>query len=184
METMTAVGILSLLVAAIVSSQVFGLRMYKISETKLSTTAEARSALNRVRSEIWSGKLLYVGNGDAYSFTLAPANSPQRGNALKVCPTENTNNFVYYYVDSNDTCLKRMVSGSKQIEVVADYVTNRLAFQVENYQGNVASNYFKNNRVIRMNLQFYKREYAYGKGSNSLGESYKLETRVARRAID
>jgi hypothetical protein len=78
-----------------------------------------------------------------------------------------------------------MVSGSKQIEVVADYITNQVAFKVENYQGNVASNYFINNRVIRMTLQFYKREYAYAKGTNSwLGDSYKLETRVARRAID
>ena len=62
-EILVVVAIFSLLVAATVSAQIFGLRMYRISETKLTTTANARRALNFIRDEIRSGKQLYVGNG-------------------------------------------------------------------------------------------------------------------------
>ena len=186
MELMTVVGLFSLLVLAMVSSQVFGLRLYRISETKLSNTKEARNALVRVRSEIWSGKTLQVGNGDAYTFTLIPGNGQVRGNALRIFPTGDTNNYVYYYVDVNDTCLKRMVSGDKRIEIVADFVTNRVAFQAEDYQGTVATNYL-NTRVVRMNLQFYKKEYSLANAQGQkreMGDYYQLQTKVARRAID
>lgn len=185
-EMMTAMAIFSLLIGAVVSSQVFGLRLYKISETKLTNTGEARQAFNRVRNEIWSGKILRVGNGDAYSFNLLADGTPHVGNALRIYPTTDTNNYVYYYVDAADTCLKRMVSGSKKIEVVADYVTNSIAFQAEDFQGNIRSNYAVNRIVIRMNLQFYQHEYAVAQLKNSgwLGDYYQLQTRVARRAID
>jgi hypothetical protein len=61
--------------------------------------------------------------------------------------------------------------------VVANFVTNLIPFRAENYLGQVLTNN-QNNRVIRMNLEFYQwefpEEYDY----------YGLQTKVTRRAIE
>jgi prepilin-type N-terminal cleavage/methylation domain-containing protein len=183
-ETLIVMAILSMLVAATVSSQIFGLKMYRISETKLTTTADARSVLNRIREEIRCGRMLEVGNGDSVSFLKISNNVAHIGNALRIFPTTDTNQFVYYYTDPDNARLNRMVSGSPDIEVVARSVTNRMVFQAEDYQGVVVTNYV-NNRVIRMSLQFYHRNFAAGSSAGGGSHDYfQLQTRVARRAIE
>lgn len=192
-EMITVVGIFSLLAAATVSSQLFGLRLYSISGTKLTVTGEARSALNRVRDEIRSGKLIYVGNGDSSSFTLIPDNSPQVGNALKICATTDTNSYVYYYMDATNSRFKRMVSSNSFVQVVANHITNLLVFQAEDFQGNAVTNY-QNNRVIRMTMEFYQPVFpttptaqtspAAQVTSGGMYDYFRLQTRVARRAIE
>ena len=177
-EMMVAMAIFSMVIAATVSSQLFGLRMYRISDAKLSVSGDARVVLNHLREEVWTGKLLYVGNGNSSAFTLVADNTPHCGNAIRICPTTDTNNFIYYFMDSADSSLKRMVSGSAQIQTVARNVTNLVVFRAEDFQGNTLSNYL-NNRVIRMQLQMRKPEYFGG-----LAEYYQLQTRLARRAID
>lgn len=185
-ELLVVVAVFSLLILATVSSQIFGLKLYRLSETKMTTTADARSTLNRIRDEIRSGRLLYVGNGDCYSFNLVADNAPHAGNALKICPTTDTNDFVYYYLDS-DQCLNRMVSGSDAVQMVASHVTNQVVFRAEDFRGNVLTNY-QNNRVIAMTLQFYRREFALARnrqgGPDGLYDYYQLQTRIARRTIE
>jgi prepilin-type N-terminal cleavage/methylation domain-containing protein len=180
-EIIIVVAIFSLLVLATVSSQIFGLRMYRISEAKLTTTANARKAVNRIREEVRAGKLLYVGNGDSVTFKLVADNAPHLGNALRICATTDTNNYVYYFVDPVNASLNRMESGSKAVKVVANYITNAMAFRAEDFQGNVVTNY-QNNRVIRLLLQFNQREYSNGKAS--MYDYYQLQTRIARRSIE
>jgi hypothetical protein len=181
---MTVLAIFSVLVVATVSSQLFGLRMYRLSASKLTLTANARGALNRIRDEVRSGKLLYVGNGDDSSFAFVPANTPHIGNSLKICATTDTNSYVRYYLDADDSCLKRIVSGSGQAEVVARYVTNELVFRAEDFQGNALTNY-QNNRVINITLHFCQRAYPLTTvGTSGVYENYRLQTRIARRAIE
>jgi len=194
MEMITVVGIFSLLAAATVSSQIFGLRLYSIAGTKLTVTADARVVLNRVRDEIRSGKLIYVGNGDSSKFTITPDNSSQIGNALKICATTDTNSYVYYYMDATNSAFKRMVSSNSTVQVVANHMTNLVVFQAEDFQGNVVTNY-DNNRVIRMTMEFYQPVFptkqktpanAISSQTNSAGmyDYFRLQTRMARRAID
>ena len=177
-ELLVAMAIFSMVVAATVSSQLFGLKMYRISDAKLTVSADARGVLNHLREEVWTGKLLLVGNGDSSMFTLVTDNTPHIGNALKICATTDTNSFVYYYLDANDSALKRMVSSNAQIQTIARNVTNLVVFRAEDFQGNTLSNYL-NNRVIRMQLQMRQAEYFGGQS-----EFYQLQTRLARRAID
>jgi prepilin-type N-terminal cleavage/methylation domain-containing protein len=196
MEMMTVVGIFSLLAAATVSSQLFGLRLYSISGTKLTVTGDARSALNRVRDEIRSGKLIYVGNGNSSSFALVPDNSPQVGNALKICATTDTNSYVYYYMDATNSRFKRMVSSNSFVQVVASHITNLLVFQAEDFQGNVVTNN-ENNRVIRISMEFYQPVFPTAAAaptaqtsppaqaaSRGMYDYFRLQTRVSRRAIE
>ena len=62
---MTAMGLFSLVVIGVVYSQLFGMRMFNITSTRLSASDSARKVLDRVREDVRSGKILYVGNGDS-----------------------------------------------------------------------------------------------------------------------
>jgi prepilin-type N-terminal cleavage/methylation domain-containing protein len=175
-EIMIAMTIFLLVVMGVLTTHIFGLKMATVNQTKLQATREAREALNRVRNDIRSGRIVYIGTGTDSSFTRIPVNNPQRGNAVLIHPTLNTNQFVLYYLDSSEDVLKRR-SSSGQIAVVANYITNSMPFQAEDYLGQVLTNDL-NNRVVRMNLEFYQWEFP------EEFDYYRLQTKVTRRAIE
>lgn len=178
-ELMITLAIFSLLILATVSSQICGLRLYRIADTKLNVTTESRRVLDQVRDEIWSSKLVFVGNGgDISSFTLVADHAPHVGNALKICATTDTNRFVFYYLDATDSSLKRMTSATNLVTVLARNITNQMVFSAEDFRGVTVTNYL-NNRVIKMALQVQRPEYFGG-----LAECSHLQTRVTRRSID
>lgn len=183
-EILTVVAIFGLLVLATVASQLFGLRMYQISQSKLTITADARSVINHVRDEIRSGKYLNIGTGTSTSFSAASATDLQVGNALRIYATSDTNSYVEYFRDDEDSCLKRVVSGGAEAQVLARYVTNELVFQAEDFQGNVLTNAL-NNRVVKVTLQFL--QPVYQTASMPHGgkfDCYQLQTSISRRSID
>jgi type II secretory pathway pseudopilin PulG len=169
-ELMVMVAIFLMLVVAMLSSQLFGMRLYRASETRLMAAADAREALNHVRAEIRSAQLICVGNGDDATFKLVADNQPHQGNALRIYPVAaNTNHYVYYYMDAANSCLKRIVSDTREEQVVANN---------EDFQGNVVTNYV-NNQVLRVNLEFCRREYATADGTQF--GCYQLQTRISPR---
>ena len=181
---MTTTAIFSLVIIGAVYSHVFGIKIANFTATKLTASQNARTALGRVRDEIRSSKILYVGNGDFGTFTNSPSNSPGQGNALQIYPTANTNVYVRYYFDPNAQALKRRTSSSGNVEVIASYVTNQMPFQVEDYAGNVRTN-SQNNRVIKMTLEFYQWEFAAGQSPvGGIYDYYRVQTKVVRRAIE
>jgi len=183
-EMMTVMLIFTLLVLALVSCQLFGMRMQRISETKLAGTAAGRKALNQVRNEIREGKILTVGNGDNTVFNTIPDNTFQIGNALQISFTTNTGSYVRYYMDTNDNSFKRMTSLNTQPQVLANYITNQFVFRAEDFQGNVLTNN-QNNRVIHMLLEFYRWEYPVATvGNGGMYDYYQLQTRITRRTIE
>ena len=183
-EIMSVMALFSLLLLALISSQIMGIKMYRISESKLTATASGRRALDQVRDEIRSGKVLLVGNGSSSTFTPSADNQPNIGNAVQIYATTNTNTFVRYYLDANDDRLKRVKSGSTNVQVIANYVTNDIAFRAENFRGQVLTNN-QNNRVIRMVLEFYQWEFPVATvGTNGLYDYYRLQTRTTRRTIE
>ena len=183
-EILTVVAIFGLLVLATVASQLFGLRMYEISQSKLTITADARSVLNHVRDEIRSGKYVYIGTDSGQSFKPVAEGSLQVGNAVRICATSDTNNYVEYLRDDEDSCLKRLVSGSPDTQVLARYVTNELVFQAEDYRGILLTNVL-NNRVVKVTLQFLQPTYPVASMPQGGKYScYQLQTSVSRRSID
>ena len=88
-ETLTVAVIFSLLVAALVACQLFGLKSYRISETKMGATAGARKALNEIRERIRKGTIVVIGRGSSSFFTNVPDSSPQIGNSLQIYATTN-----------------------------------------------------------------------------------------------
>jgi hypothetical protein len=183
-EIMTAMGLFSLVVIGVVYSQLFGMRMFNITSTRLGASDNARKVLNPVRDDIRSGKILYVGNGGSAGFTNIAQNGPRQGNALQIYPTTDTNVFIRYYLDTASQSLQRTASGTGQAQVLALYLTNQIAFVAEDFAGNTLTN-DQNNRVIRMVLDFYQWEFPVAQvGGGAFYDSYHLQTRITRRTIE
>jgi len=184
-EMMIVMSIFSMLVLALVTCQIFGMRLERISETKLAATAAGRRALNQVRTEIREGKILTIGVGSSLGFTNIPDGKPQIGNSLQINLTTNVASYIRYYLDTNDNCLKRQTSLDPDPQILASFITNRLIFQSEDFRGNVLTNGHDNNRVIRMMLEFYRWEYPIATaGSGGMYDYYRVQTRITRRMLE
>jgi type II secretory pathway pseudopilin PulG len=196
METMISVWIfLIIFIGIMVALQVFGLRVYTLGATKLSATAGAVKVLAHVRDDIREAKTTYVGNvtsGNPSTFTNPPAGL-NIGNALQVYSmTDQVPPYTIYYLDSttatNYLKMATTTDGTTfTIVSLASYITNTIIFDAEDFQGNILTGN-SNNRIIRMELDFYQWEYPIGYigGVNGLNayDYYKLTTKVTRRQID
>lgn len=195
-EMLIAVGIFSIIIAGVVATQLFGLRTYTLSATKLAASDSARETLNKVRAQIRAAKGAYVGNctsNNPQSFTLIGLPNAQAGNALKLFPTTNNNYYIVYYLETGSTNFLKeytITNTSASTNTLASYITNTTIFYAEDYRGNTITNN-QNNRVIRMWLQFYQWEFPIAKvissGSTNYYNAYnnyQLRTRVVRRLLD
>ncbi len=181
-ELLVAFGLFGLAVVGSLYAHVLGLKMSTFTQSKLRATHNARAALNWVRDDVRSSTTFSVGTGSFSSFNNVTNGTQQQGNALQICPTADTNNYIRYYIDSADQTLKRMVSGGSMAQVVARYVTNQVAFRAEDFVGNVLTN-SQNDRVLKMTLEFYQWEFAVLQSSGgNFADYYRLQTKVARRA--
>jgi len=185
MEILVAVSIFTLVVLCMVTSQLFGLRVYTNSSAKLSAIADARKAMNHFRDHVRESESLLV--GDYSSFPVNTSNAfpgvssgLQQGNALEVFPTTNSTPFLIYYVDDSTNQLKLYDSSLDTTRVLANDVTNTVVFDAEDFQGNVLSNN-QDNRVIRMTLEFYRREYFVGR--TNYYNFYRLSMRATERSL-
>jgi prepilin-type N-terminal cleavage/methylation domain-containing protein len=182
-EMMVAMAIFLLVLTSVLYSHLFGLKMYNVTSTKLIASHGARAALNRVRDDIRSGRVLYVGVGTSTAFNNISTNSPHQGNAVQIYPTANTNTFIRYFWDASDQRLKRAASGTTQIEVIASFITNQIVFRAEDYLGNALTNDV-NNRIIKMTLDFCQWELPSVQVVGGYFDYYRLQTRITRRTIE
>jgi prepilin-type N-terminal cleavage/methylation domain-containing protein len=185
-ELMMGMGIfLVVFVGVMVGLQVFGLRVYTLSATKLTATADARKSLNMLRWQIRSAKVVQVGNYTNGAFSRIANGLPQTGNALEIYfngTNDEPNQIpVIYYQDAGAANLYSVSNG--MVQRLASYVTNQYVFTAEDYQANTLSSY-DNNPVIRVTLKFYQWQYPIGFiGTNALNayNHYRLQTRISRR---
>jgi type II secretory pathway pseudopilin PulG len=188
-----------LLVSAMVAIQIFGMRIYTLTATKLSATENSRKALNQIRDEIREAKMLQVGNCNntgAFSFTAFPGTNAATGNALQAYATTNqVAPYIIYYLQtnvstsvfsSNNLMMCSVTAAGTNITILASYITNNIIFDAEDYQGNIVSNNMKNNQVYHVTLQFYQWEFPIGSIVSAGGyyDYYQLRTKVCRRATD
>ena len=59
-EIMVAMAIFSMVIAAVIYANMFGLRLYMLVQSKLSSTEDARRVVNDVRDRIQSAKLVEI----------------------------------------------------------------------------------------------------------------------------
>ena len=175
-ELMVSVAIFIILVAGVVSTNLFGLRMFQVEETKLNATDEARRIVGVLMDEIRSCQTFQIGTFTNGTFTGLRLGAPQIGPALIVYPTTNTTTFIMYFVNTADQKFRRATSAPGSTRVVAQSVTNSTdLFRAQDYLGNVLTN-MQDNTVLHLKLEFYQAA-TFGVPP----DYYKLETSATRR---
>ncbi|MBC8003015.1 MAG: prepilin-type N-terminal cleavage/methylation domain-containing protein [Opitutaceae bacterium] len=187
-EIMVAMAIFSMVIIAVIYANMFGLRLYMLVQSKLSSTEDARRVVNDVRDKIQSAKIVEVGVGNATTFTPAPLGSNQQGNALQIYPTTNTASSSRFFYNPATRSLQSLSSATPLvIKTEAQSLTNRdfqFIFFAEDEFGNVMTN-SRNNRVIRFVLEFYQLQYpTVSIGPGQLYDYYRLQTRVTPRVLE
>ncbi len=183
-EFQIAFAIMMLVIGGVISSHVFGLKFNEATRAKLSASDAARHALNKLSGDIRSAKVIDVGSGTSSSFVPVANGSPQKGSAIRIYPSTNTNSFVVYYLDTSDSKLKRATNNATSTVTVAEYLTNTVIFTSENHLGTVLTDN-QNNRVIGVSMQFYQIRYPITSiGTNGYFDYYQVNTKLTRRALE
>jgi prepilin-type N-terminal cleavage/methylation domain-containing protein len=184
-EILVAMTIFGLVVAGIVTANLFGLRMFQVNENKLSATEWSRNTFGKITDEIHTSTGVSVGNMTVTTnadmtenddFTGLLPGEIQQGTAIQIT---NSTGLVYYFVNTSDETFRRteMVSSGTNTVILADSVTNTVIFSAQDFSGTVLSNNV-NNQVIHLTLEFYQPErFTVGP------DHYRLETSVTRRAV-
>jgi prepilin-type N-terminal cleavage/methylation domain-containing protein len=177
-EMLVAITVFTLLVGGIIFAHLYGLSMFRITETKLTTTEDARKMLGRMTDEIRTCKTTWVGKIVSGSFVGVLDGQPQQGTSLLIYPTTNTTPYVLYFVNPTDLTFRRMTDKTNTAVILADSVTNTVVFRAQDHLGNLLTNN-QNNRVIHVALEFFQ-----PKRFRQVADYYKLETSVTRRALE
>jgi Prokaryotic N-terminal methylation motif len=182
-EVMVTLAVTMLVMAGLLTTHLFGLRLSEFTKPKLCASDNARVAVSHLVGELRSATRIRVGQGSFSTFTEVAMGAPQQANAIQIYPTTNTSYFSRYYWDVADNKLKRITNGSTGAEVIANSVSNQLVFTSEDYAGHILTN-TGGNRVIGVTLQFSQIEYPVILiGTNQFYDFYQLRTRVTQRKL-
>jgi prepilin-type N-terminal cleavage/methylation domain-containing protein len=202
-EILIAMTIFVVLIGAIVVLQLFAVRIYYLSATKITATADGRKTMNFIREGVREAKTIYIGSYAPNStvsgtFSGVGSGTNQTGSALLLFPTTDTtygqiffqnqsaSNLCSVLITNATTSTNGLVITGTISSLTTNtlFVTNNLVFQAEDYLGNVLADN-SNNRVIHVTLQFCMLEYPVaGIGTNQMYDYYELHTRATRRTTD
>ena len=152
--------------------------MFQLNQTKLKTTEWSRRTFNKLTDEVHFCDTVKIGTiGTNGLFSQLMDGELQQGTSLLIYPGTNTTRKIVYYVNSSDQTFRRATDQPGSAVILADSVTNRLVFSVQDFSGNVLTNR-QNNRVIHLKLEFAQAA-RFMQGPNY----YQLETSITRRAL-
>ena len=179
-EMLIAMTVFLLMIGGIIAANLFGLRMFQVTQNKLNVTTWARQTVEQITTEVHACNAMWVGNITTNSvFEGLLDGETQQGNALWIYPTTDTNTYTIYFVNASDQTFRQTLhapSGTNTV-ILADSVTNLMIFTAQDFSGNVLTN-SENNRVIHLTLEFYQpARFMLG------ADYYKLETSITRRAL-
>ncbi len=176
-EMMIALTVFLLVIIGIVTANLFGLRMFQVNESKLNATEWSRKVFGRITDEVHFCDTVHIGNMTNSAFAGLLDGDPQQGSSLLIYPTTNTTKYILYYVNPSDQTFRRATEEAGTATILADSVTNELAFSAQDFSGILLTNSL-NSRVIHLKLEFYQ-----PKRFMLQPDYYKLETSMTRRAI-
>lgn len=177
-ELHVALVILGVVITSVMAAHWFGLRMFMHSQMKLEASQEARAFLGKFRSEVLACNTLHVGRGSHLDFQEAPDDTAQRGSAIQIIPGTNLAQYIVYYHDGGQN-LKRFDTDSRQVTVVARYVSNNVVFAAKDFTDTVITNR-ENNRVIEVDLHFYR---DHDNQAGGLHNYYHIRAKATRRKV-
>jgi type II secretory pathway pseudopilin PulG len=180
-ELMVTTAIFMLVIGGVVASNLFGMRMFTLTQTKLGNSDISRRTIDLLIADVRSVKKVQVGAGTFTSFAESAVNTVQQGNAVQLYPTTATNTFIRYYWDTTDQNLKRTTNGASAPVVVGYAVSNSLVFTREDFSGNILSNN-QSHSVIGVTLQFSQLLFPpVNIGPTSYYDFYQLQAKITRR---
>jgi prepilin-type N-terminal cleavage/methylation domain-containing protein len=210
-EMLVAITVFSLVILATISVQIYASRIYALTATTLNTTEQARVTMNNIRDRVREARVVYVGNYGATAggtplthFSTVTNGFPQQGNALVMFPSSDTNSFTLVYLQTNSSgftalsvngvavstnalILLTYTNGTMAVSNdVADFITNQVVFDAENFMGTILTNN-QNNYLIRMKLNFSQFASPIARVGTNLYNAYdyyQLNTVVTRRDSD
>ncbi len=182
----------SLIVGGMIAMQIFGIRTYQLSATKLMASSDSLKVLSNIRDQIRGAASVQVGtlsSTNASGFLAIGSGTNQVGNALQVFPSAtNYTSYTIFYMDAANTNLyyinspQTATAANPGVLLARWVVNNTNCFQAEDFAGNILINN-QNNCTIHVALQFWEQEYASASTNNSTN-FYRLETRATPRAPD
>ena len=182
-EVLVTMVTVMIVLAGAMAAYIYGLRMVQFVQPKLSASDDARKAMARMTEDIRGAYDVDVGTRTNNTFVEASSFSLRSGNALRIYPSTNTNQFVIYFLDPTDKRLKRTSDDATYTAVMATAVSNTTVFTAEDFKGRVLTNDMAN-YVIGMSLQFYQLQYpATAVGPGNYYESYQLRSKVTKRSF-
>ena len=186
-EILIAMAIFLLVVAGILSANLFGLRMFQANATKLTATQWSRTTFGKLADEVRACNAMSIGNVTNGSFEGLLDGEAQQGNSLMIYPTADTNSYILYFLNAPDQTFRRLIRQTNTALVpqtnmlkLAFSVTNTTIFSAQDFSGNVLSNLSdaQGAGLIHIKLEFYQpQRYLVAP------DYYKLETSVTRRAL-
>ena len=78
-EVMVTMAVMMMVMAAVISCHLLGLRMYELTKAKLGASDDARKSIGLIISEVRSAKNVRVGSGDAAAFKEVDLDTPHIG---------------------------------------------------------------------------------------------------------
>jgi hypothetical protein len=181
-EVMVATVILLIVFGGNVASHLFGMKIMEKINARAGASAQARENIRTLLAEVCSAKNVAVGSGNQSSFTESGMNVQQKGSALQIYPTTNTNVFIRYYLNNSTKTLNRMTNGGSGV-VIASGLKISDIFTAEDAAGNIVSNN-QNNCVIGLLIKFENLLYTnILVGSGNFYTSYEVQTKLARRSF-
>jgi len=183
-EMMVASAVFGLTVIGFVYCQMFGMRQDQLVNSKIGASEQARLSFNDLANDIRAAKIWQIGNGNLSSFTGIPLGTNQQGNALKLSLTTDTSRYYIYYFDTNASKLFRGHSGTTTKTCLAQFLTNTMYFQAQNYHGDKQTD-LTHKGVIDVVMQFCQYQYPITKiGPGYFYDYYRMELRLTPHAPD
>lgn len=133
-EVLVATTVLSMIIAGIVTSHIFGLKMSLVSGIKLNACEDGRKAAGLLLQDIRGALTIDIGNVTFNTFTPVADGTNQVGNAIQIYTTTNKADYVRYDCSTSNT-LCRIEDGQANATVAANYITNKITV-FENGQSN------------------------------------------------
>ena len=185
-----AVIFLALFVTAYVAIELYALRVYTLSASKITATTQARQVLTSFRNNVRTASSEYVGTYANGVFTRAANSTPQIGNALQLQYLDPNNPGTIatriYYQDStliggNPTNTFNLIDTNGTLTIPLTYMTNYNCFEADDINNNVLTTWSAV-QVIHLTMQFVQWEYPLcsvtNNGALDAYDFYRLQTRV------
>lgn len=176
-EMMVAMSLFSLVVMGMLACHLAGLRFQQLIQPKLLNAAYERKTIGRLVEEVRCATSLQIGTGSLSAFTAIGPTNLQTGNALRIYPSTNSSQYIYYFHDLATATVQRVPLQATNVTVVASGVTNHMIFTMESFAGTTLTN-SQNNAVMSLLLQFYVTSAWKG-----IADAVQVRAKVTRRNI-